>query len=51
VEVHCNPEAALSDGAQSLYPAQFDKLMRDIDMLAPIVGKEAARIRKVGGRE
>ncbi|MDR1785028.1 MAG: 3-deoxy-7-phosphoheptulonate synthase [Spirochaetaceae bacterium] len=46
VEVHCSPERALSDGAQSLYPDQFDKLMRGIDVLAPVVGKEVARIRK-----
>lgn len=46
VEVHCNPEKALSDGAQSLYPEQFEKLMRDVDVLAPVVGKETVRIRK-----
>lgn len=46
VEVHCNPDKALSDGAQSLYPEQFDKLMRDIDVLAPVVGKETVRIRE-----
>ena len=46
VEVHCNPEKALSDGAQTLYPEQFEKLMRDIDVLAPVVGKEVARIKK-----
>ncbi|MCR5047276.1 MAG: 3-deoxy-7-phosphoheptulonate synthase [Treponema sp.] len=46
VEVHCNPDKALSDGPQSLYPEQFDKLMRDIDALAPIVGREVAHIRR-----
>lgn len=45
VEVHCDPDKALSDGAQTLYPEQFEKLMRDIDVLAPVVGKEIARIR------
>ncbi|MBO5235968.1 MAG: 3-deoxy-7-phosphoheptulonate synthase [Spirochaetaceae bacterium] len=45
VEVHCDPDKAMSDGAQSLYPEQFEKLMRDIDVLAPVVGKEIARIR------
>ena len=45
VEVHCNPDKALSDGAQSLYPAQFDKLMQDIQALAPVVGKQVAHIR------
>ncbi|AEE16708.1 3-deoxy-7-phosphoheptulonate synthase [Treponema brennaborense] len=47
VEVHCDPDKAMSDGAQSLYPEQFEKLMRDIDVLAPVVGKEIARIRAV----
>ena len=46
VEVHCNPDKALSDGPQSLYPEQFDKLMRDIEALGPIVGREVARLRK-----
>lgn len=45
VEVHCNPDKALSDGPQSLYPEQFDKLMRDIDALSPIVGREVAHLR------
>lgn len=46
VEAHCNPDKALSDGPQSLYPEQFDKLMRDIDALAPIVGREMAHLRR-----
>jgi 3-deoxy-7-phosphoheptulonate synthase len=46
VEVHCDPDKSMSDAAQALYPEQFDKLMRDIDVLAPVVGKEVARIRK-----
>ncbi|NLM00169.1 MAG: 3-deoxy-7-phosphoheptulonate synthase [Treponema sp.] len=45
VEVHCNPDKAMSDGAQSLYPEQFEKLMRDIDVLAPVVDREVSRIR------
>ncbi|HZK20547.1 MAG TPA: 3-deoxy-7-phosphoheptulonate synthase [Treponemataceae bacterium] len=47
VEVHTQPDKAFSDGAQSLYPEQFDKLMRDIDVLAPVVNKETTRIRCV----
>lgn len=43
VEVHPRPEEALSDGPQSLYPEQFEKLMRDIEVLAPVVGKELLR--------
>jgi len=33
VEVHHNPKEALSDGAQSLYPEQFDKLCRQIQSI------------------
>ncbi len=40
VEVHQNPPEAFSDGAQSLYPAQLRKLMRDIAVIAPVVGKQ-----------
>jgi 3-deoxy-7-phosphoheptulonate synthase len=39
IEVHPKPDEALSDGAQSLYPEQFKKLISDIQGLAPIVGK------------
>ncbi len=39
VEVHRNPEEALSDGKQSLYPAQFEALMRDLGTLIPVLGK------------
>lgn len=44
VEVHNNPDKAFSDGPQSLYPQQFDKLMRDIQALCPVVGKSLERI-------
>jgi 3-deoxy-7-phosphoheptulonate synthase len=40
VEVHPNPDEALSDGAQSLFPAQFEELMRQLRMIAPAVGRE-----------
>jgi 3-deoxy-7-phosphoheptulonate synthase len=40
IEVHHDPERAMSDGAQSLYPAQFGQLMRDIYVIAPVVGKQ-----------
>jgi 3-deoxy-7-phosphoheptulonate synthase len=43
VEVHPQPDKAFSDGPQSLYPEQFEKLMRDIEALAPVVGKELLR--------
>jgi 3-deoxy-7-phosphoheptulonate synthase len=44
IEVHTDPDRALSDGPQSLYPEQFEKLMRDIEALAPVLGKEIARL-------
>ncbi|RKX76664.1 MAG: phospho-2-dehydro-3-deoxyheptonate aldolase [Spirochaetes bacterium] len=44
LEVHPDPEGALSDGPQSLYPDQFEKLMRDIEALSPVLGKEIARL-------
>jgi 3-deoxy-7-phosphoheptulonate synthase len=40
IEVHNNPEEALSDGAQSLYPKQFGQLTRDIYVIAPVIGKQ-----------
>ncbi|MBW1896319.1 MAG: 3-deoxy-7-phosphoheptulonate synthase, partial [Deltaproteobacteria bacterium] len=40
IEVHHDPECALSDGPQSLYPEQFGQLMRDIYVIAPVVGKQ-----------
>ena len=40
VEVHTQPERALSDGPQSLYPEQFEQLMRDLYVIAPVVGKQ-----------
>jgi 3-deoxy-7-phosphoheptulonate synthase len=42
VEVHCAPEKALSDGAQSLYPAQFAELMEQLRMIAPAVDRSIA---------
>jgi len=42
VEVHHQPDKALSDGAQSLYPEQFSKLMDELRMIAPAVGRKIA---------
>ncbi|MDY5930604.1 MAG: 3-deoxy-7-phosphoheptulonate synthase [Candidatus Ornithospirochaeta sp.] len=47
VEVHNTPECALSDGAQSLYPEQFEKLMRDIQALCPVVGKSLEKAPRI----
>jgi 3-deoxy-7-phosphoheptulonate synthase len=42
IEVHPNPERALSDGPQSLTPQQFDDLMLQIDHMSKAVGRQAA---------
>ena len=42
IEVHPAPERALSDGAQSLYPAQFDRLMRETRLIAEAIGRRVA---------
>jgi 3-deoxy-7-phosphoheptulonate synthase len=39
IEVHGNPDKALSDGAQSMYPAQFDRLMAELRIIAPAIGR------------
>ena len=39
IEVHNNPEKALSDGPQSLYPQQFDTLMGELRIIAPVLGR------------
>jgi 3-deoxy-7-phosphoheptulonate synthase len=39
LEVHPDPERALSDGAQSLYPEQFEELMGQLRLIAPAVGR------------
>jgi 3-deoxy-7-phosphoheptulonate synthase len=40
IEVHNNPDKALSDGAQSLYPEQFAKLVAELRVIAPAVGRK-----------
>ena len=39
IEVHHDPDKALSDGAQSLYPEQFSELMNQLRIIAPAVGR------------
>jgi 3-deoxy-7-phosphoheptulonate synthase len=48
VEVHPNPERALSDGAQSLYPEQFERLMRETRIIVEAIGRRVAE--PVGAR-
>jgi 3-deoxy-7-phosphoheptulonate synthase len=42
VEVHPNPDRALSDGAQTLRPEQFQELMAQLRIIAPAVGRRVA---------
>src|SRR6201988_1117098 len=44
IEVHCDPDKALSDGMQSLYPDQFDELMAQVRQIAPVVKRMVPRI-------
>ena len=39
IEVHPDPDHALSDGAQSIFPAQFDRLMAELRIIAPAIGR------------
>ena len=39
IEVHHDPDHALSDGAQSLFPTQFDHLMAELRIIAPAIGR------------
>jgi len=42
IEVHVNPEEALSDGVQSLYPEQFGLLMQELRGIASAIGRTIA---------
>jgi 3-deoxy-7-phosphoheptulonate synthase len=42
MEVHPNPDKAISDGAQSLFPQQFDQLMGELRIIATAVGRNVA---------
>jgi 3-deoxy-7-phosphoheptulonate synthase len=39
IEVHHDPDNALSDGAQSIYPDQFDALMKELRLIAGVIGR------------
>jgi 3-deoxy-7-phosphoheptulonate synthase len=44
VEVHHDPDAALSDGMQSLFPDQFDALMVQVRQIAAVLGRNVASL-------
>jgi 3-deoxy-7-phosphoheptulonate synthase len=48
VEVHNNPDQAMSDGPQSLFPDQFDELMKQVRQIAAVVGRT---VPEIGVRE
>jgi 3-deoxy-7-phosphoheptulonate synthase len=39
IEVHCDPDHAKSDGAQSMFPPQFERLMAELRIIAPAIGR------------
>ena len=39
IEVHPDPDHAMSDGAQSIFPTQFDRLMAELRIIAPAIGR------------
>jgi 3-deoxy-7-phosphoheptulonate synthase len=47
VEVHTQPDKALSDGMQSLFPEQFEQLMSEIRQIAGVVGRTVTAIEGV----
>lgn len=51
VEVHPDPDRALSDGAQSLHPPQFDELMSQISVIARAIGREMTPALPQGAAE
>ena len=39
IEVHPDPDHAMSDGAQSIFPSQFERLMAELRIIAPAIGR------------
>jgi 3-deoxy-7-phosphoheptulonate synthase len=49
VEVHPTPDRALSDGAQSLYPDQFARLVAELRLIAQATGRTIAQVPGTAG--
>ncbi len=49
IEVHAEPERALSDGYQSLYPDQFEALMQEVTAIAAVIGRTTAKSLPIAG--
>ena len=45
IEVHPDPNRALSDGAQSLFPEQFEQLMRELRSITEAIGRHVHPVR------
>jgi 3-deoxy-7-phosphoheptulonate synthase len=50
IEVHPNPERALSDGAQSLFPSQFAQLMKETRAIVEVIGRRVAEPVTMSGK-
>jgi 3-deoxy-7-phosphoheptulonate synthase len=48
IEVHCDPDKALSDGMQSLYPEQFEELMSQVRQIGAVVKRTVPAIGEHG---
>jgi 3-deoxy-7-phosphoheptulonate synthase len=48
VEVHHDPDRALSDGMQSLFPDQFDTLMAQVRQIAAVLGRSLPALATAG---
>ena len=46
IEVHPDPDRALSDGMQSLNLAAFEKLMREVERIAEVMGRKLHRVAR-----
>src|SRR6266436_6488976 len=46
IEVHPDPDRALSDGMQSLNLASFEKLMREVEKIAAAMGRSLHRVAR-----
>jgi 3-deoxy-7-phosphoheptulonate synthase len=48
IEVHNDPDRALSDGMQSLYPEQFEALMVQVNQIAAVLGRTIPKAAEPG---
>jgi 3-deoxy-7-phosphoheptulonate synthase len=46
IEVHPDPDRALSDGMQSLNLPSFEKLMREVEKIAAALGRSLHRVAR-----